>query len=119
MLKALKRENKQLQQSRAEKKEPLKEEGEGSGDNTPPWERRKSAAKLSEFQKTIDQKTAQVEQLQTDCENLQKENERCHNDVQLLTRQFEECSQQLQSAIQDISSLQAKNEGNFHRPSFE
>ena len=130
MVKALKRENKQLQQNRAEKKEPIRE-GDGSGgggvdggggddnDSSPPWERRKSAAKQVELDKIFHEKNVQVEQLLADCENLRKENERYRSDIQLLTRQFEECSQQLQSAIQDISSLKTSNEGNFNQPNLK
>jgi len=113
-VKALKRENKQLQQNRVEKKEPLQEDSEGGEDNIPPWERRKSAAKLLEFETIINEKNIQVERLRDDCGALEKQNEQYRDDLQLLTRQFEECSQQLQTAIQDISSLRTKNQGNLH-----
>lgn len=110
MIKLLKRETKQLKAERQEKSRDPQPSNASDSDN-PPWERRKLEVRLSESEKLLREKNTHIEQLLRDCRALEQENKNYASQVQQLSQQFNECTQQLQLATYNYETLETTFKG--------
>ena len=109
LIKNLRKENKLLHSRVKEEKE----EPRNSDSDNPPWERRKLESQLQERDKLVQEKNFHIQQLLNDCQLLEKDNKACHNEIQTLTRQFNECTSQLHQAAESYSLLEQKFKGDL------
>lgn len=113
----LKRENKLLQDQVHKKEQQAKESQQQqqliNGEDSPPWQRRKSDARLTELEALLREKNTASEQLLAAKSILEEDNNQLGHHVQQLSQQLEQCSSQLQSAVDRFNSLETQNQSHW------
>lgn len=105
LVRDLKKENKSLQKNAEEKR------ATNSDSDNPPWEHRKLQSQLTEKEHLVLEKNSHIEQLLDDCNLLERENKKCQEEYQTLTRQLQECARQLQQATENSVAKELKLKG--------